>query len=149
MQKVLWWRAQCQCIRSYCSVPDLVKSFQSNLMLLGLSLNASLDKFVSIVKRIKRNLKLSRFTEVVLISMWSRNDQYLVFRLTVTFAGHLCPPCWGNLRSRNFSCGPWTPDSNWIKSFKKWKCSVSLWGATLGCTCSLSYELWLPWWMFS
>lgn len=37
--------------------------------------------------------------ELVLVRMWTRYDQYLVYCLNVPFAGHLCPTCWVNSRS--------------------------------------------------
>lgn len=59
---------------------------------LGSSQYGSFDKYANIL--IGGEEKSSQ--ELVLVRMWTRYDQYLVYCLNVPFAGHLCPTCWVN-----------------------------------------------------
>lgn len=119
--------AEHQCIGSYCSGFDSVEIFQSDLVLLVLLL-AQMKKRHTGLFSIRFLWQVCKYfdrceekssQELVLVWMWTRYDQYLVYCLNVPFAGHLCPTCWVNSKVSDLSSGPRTPDLYWIKSFRK------------------------------
>lgn len=106
-QKALWWVRSISTSRHTAVGLTRSRSFKVTLVLLvlllakskrdtlGSSQYGSFDKYANIL--IGGEEKSSQ--ELVLVRMWTRYDQYLVYCLNVPFAGHLCPTCWVNSRS--------------------------------------------------